>query len=85
MTAAPKVARALVAAPGRLTSEVGKATFSRMPRPVEQNRPDGYPSDEQFDRAANRALEDRRADEEKAEEFLRQMDERLRAHRNQAG
>ena len=56
-----------------------------MPRPVEQNRPDGYPSDEQFDRAANRALEDRRADEEKAEEFLSQMDERLRAHRNQAG
>jgi hypothetical protein len=56
-----------------------------MSRPVEQTRPDGYPCDEQFDRAAIRALEERRADEEKAEEFLRQMDERLRAHRNQGG
>ena len=49
--------------------------------PRDQNRPDGYPIDEKFNEAANRALRDRRDDEEKANDFLRQMEKRLRVQK----
>jgi hypothetical protein len=50
--------------------------------PRDQNRPDGYPMDEKFDEAASRVLKNRRGDEDKANDFLREMEKRLRVRMN---
>jgi len=46
------------------------------------NRPDGYPANKEFWKAAKRVLDERFNDEIKAEEFLKEMDKHFRNIRN---
>jgi hypothetical protein len=49
--------------------------------PSNLNRPDGYPIDKQFDEAANRVLNKRGNDEKQANDFLWEMDKKLKENK----